>query len=47
VLPALVPPFLAAYPDIRLEVVVDEGFVDVVAAGCDAGIRTRNAWSRT
>lgn len=35
----LVPPFLAAYPDIRLEVVVDEGFVDVVAAGCDAGIR--------
>jgi DNA-binding transcriptional LysR family regulator len=39
VLPALVPPFLAAYPDIRLEVVVDESFVDVVAAGCDAGIR--------
>ena len=39
VLPALVPPFLAAYPDIRREVVVDEGFVDVVAAGCDAGIR--------
>jgi len=39
VLPTLVPPFLAAYPDIRLEVIVDEGFVDVVAAGCDAGIR--------
>ncbi|WP_029001104.1 LysR family transcriptional regulator [Azohydromonas australica] len=39
VLPALVPPFLAAYPDIRLDVVVDESFVDVVAAGCDAGIR--------
>lgn len=39
VLPALVPPFLAAFPDIRLDVVVDESFVDVVAAGCDAGIR--------
>lgn len=39
VLPALVPPFLAAYPDIRLDVVVEEGFVDMLAAGCDAGIR--------
>ncbi|MGR8965260.1 LysR family transcriptional regulator (plasmid) [Rhizobium leguminosarum] len=39
VLPAFVPPFLAAYPDIRLEVVTDESFVDVIAAGCDAGIR--------
>jgi len=39
VLPALVPPFLAAYPDIRLDVVVEESFVDVLAAGCDAGIR--------
>ncbi|GAA0251044.1 LysR family transcriptional regulator [Rhodanobacter caeni] len=39
VLPAIVPPFLAAYPDIRLEVITDESFVDVLAAGCDAGIR--------
>ncbi|MBC7942482.1 MAG: LysR family transcriptional regulator, partial [Chitinophagaceae bacterium] len=39
VLPALVPPFLVAYPDIRLDVVVDESFVDVLASGCDAGIR--------
>ncbi|AHF88449.1 LysR family transcriptional regulator (plasmid) [Rhizobium leguminosarum bv. trifolii WSM1689] len=39
VLPAIVPPFLAAYPDIRLEVVTDESFVDVISAGCDAGIR--------
>ncbi|MDT2024141.1 LysR family transcriptional regulator [Methylocella sp. CPCC 101449] len=39
VLPAIVPPFLAAFPDIRLEVTVEDGFVDVVAAGCDAGIR--------
>lgn len=39
VMPAIVPPFLAAYPDIRLEVIAEESFVDVVAAGCDAGIR--------
>ena len=39
VLPALVPQFLAAYPDILLEVIVDESFVDVLASGCDAGIR--------
>jgi DNA-binding transcriptional LysR family regulator len=39
VLPAIVPRFLDAYPDITLEIVVDDGFVDVVAAGCDAGIR--------
>ena len=38
-LPAIVPPFLAAYPDIRLEVIADDNFVDVLAAGCDAGIR--------
>ena len=38
-LPAIVPPFLAAYPDIRLEVLADDSFVDVLAAGCDAGIR--------
>jgi DNA-binding transcriptional LysR family regulator len=39
VLPDIVPPFLAAYPEIRLEVVAEESFVDVIAAGCDAGIR--------
>jgi DNA-binding transcriptional LysR family regulator len=39
VLPTIVPPFLAAYPEIRLEVIVEETFVDVLAAGCDAGIR--------
>ncbi|MFC7396384.1 LysR family transcriptional regulator [Chelatococcus sp. GCM10030263] len=39
VLPAIVPPFLATYPDIRLEVITEESFVDVLAAGCDAGIR--------
>src|SRR5689334_2124410 len=39
VLPTIVAPFLEAYPDIRLEVVIEDGFVDVIAAGCDAGIR--------
>lgn len=39
VLPTIIPPFLAAYPDIRLEIVADDSFVDVLAAGCDAGIR--------
>ena len=39
VLPPIIPAFLAAYPDIRLEVIVEESFVDVLAAGCDAGIR--------
>ncbi len=39
VLPDIVPPFLAAFPDIRLEVIAEDGFVDVLAAGCDAGIR--------
>jgi len=39
VLPAIVPRFLAAYPEIRLEVVADDSFVDVLGAGFDAGIR--------
>ena len=39
VLPALIPPFLQAYPEIQLDVIVDDNFVDLLAAGCDAGIR--------
>jgi DNA-binding transcriptional LysR family regulator len=39
VLPAIVPRFLAAYPGIRLEVAAEDSFVDVLAAGFDAGIR--------
>jgi len=39
VLPRIVPAFLAAYPGIRLEVIAEDSFVDVLAAGCDAGIR--------
>lgn len=39
VLPPILPDFLAAYPDIRVEIVAEDGFVDLVASGCDAGIR--------
>jgi DNA-binding transcriptional LysR family regulator len=39
VLAPMVAPFLKAYPQIDLEVVGDSGFVDIVAAGFDAGVR--------
>ncbi len=39
VLPRIVPPFLDAFPDICLEVIAEDSFVDMLAAGCDAGIR--------
>ncbi len=39
VLPRILPAFLAAYPDIRVEVTAEDQLVDILAAGCDAGIR--------
>jgi len=39
VLPAILPHFLMAYPDINVEIVAEESFVDILATGCDAGIR--------
>ena len=39
ILPALLPAFLAAHPGIKVEVIADDSFVDLVASGCDAGIR--------
>ncbi|XXY44810.1 LysR family transcriptional regulator [Sorangium sp. So ce269] len=39
VLPDIIPAFLAAYPEIQLEVIAEDAFIDVLAAGCDAGIR--------
>lgn len=39
VLPPIITPFLQRYPEIRLEVTVEDSFVDLLAAGCDAGIR--------
>jgi DNA-binding transcriptional LysR family regulator len=38
-LPRIIVPFLKAYPEIRLEVTAEDGFVDILAAGCHAGIR--------
>jgi DNA-binding transcriptional LysR family regulator len=35
----VLPRFLAAYPNIHVEIVVDTRFVDIVAEGFDAGIR--------
>jgi DNA-binding transcriptional LysR family regulator len=39
VLPRLIVSFLEAYPDIRLEITAEDSFVDLLAAGADAGIR--------
>ncbi len=39
VLPPILGPFLAAHPGISLEVTAEDSFVDVLAAGFDAGIR--------
>lgn len=39
ILPAIVPPFLARYPDIHLEIVAESNVQDVFREGCDAGIR--------
>lgn len=35
----LVPAFMAAYPTVRVEVHIDDGFCDIVAEGFDAGFR--------
>lgn len=39
VLPGIVPGFLRAYPQVRVEVTVEDSFVDILASGADAGIR--------
>ncbi len=39
VLAPMVAPFMAAYPQIDLEVIGDSSFVDIVAQGYDAGVR--------
>ena len=43
VIAPLVADFLAAYPDMRLEVIGETAFVDIVAKGYDAGVR----WSES
>jgi DNA-binding transcriptional LysR family regulator len=39
VLPSILPAFIAAYPDILVDVIAEDSFVDMLAQGCDAGIR--------
>ena len=39
ILPPLIDRFLVAHPHARIEIMVEDRLVDVVAAGCDAGIR--------
>ncbi|NTF10738.1 LysR family transcriptional regulator [Agrobacterium rubi] len=39
ILPPLLDRFLISFPDVRVEVVVEDRLVDITAAGCDAGIR--------
>lgn len=39
ILPGIVTPFIQAYPGIQVEAIVEDGFVDVLSMGCDAGIR--------
>jgi DNA-binding transcriptional LysR family regulator len=46
VLASILTRFLTAYPSIEVEVVVEERFIDVLAAGFDAGIRYGDALER-
>ncbi|MGR4866860.1 LysR family transcriptional regulator [Caulobacter sp. LARHSG274] len=39
IFPDLIPRFLKAYPGVRLEITAEDSFVDVLAAGFDAGVR--------
>lgn len=39
VFPDLIPRFLKAHPGVRLEITAEDAFVDVLAAGYDAGVR--------
>ena len=39
ILPPLINRFVDAHPEVRVEIMVEDRLVDIVAAGCDAGIR--------
>lgn len=45
--PPIIAGFLKAYPEIRMEVIAEDRFVDVFAGGSDAGIRYDEPWRRT
>jgi len=46
ILPSIAARFLAAHPGIRLEVTAQDSFVDILAAGFDAGIRYEESIAR-
>jgi len=46
ILPPIVNRFLAAHPDITMEVTAEDAFIDVLAAGYDAGIRYEESVDR-
>ncbi len=39
ILPPIIDGFAKAHPEVRLEILVDDRFTDMIATGCDAGIR--------
>jgi DNA-binding transcriptional LysR family regulator len=39
ILPPLLDRFLVIHPNVRVELVIEDRLVDIIAAGCDAGIR--------
>lgn len=39
VMPRLLPRFLAAHPGVSVEIIAEDSFIDVLAAGFDAGVR--------
>ncbi|WP_312797616.1 LysR family transcriptional regulator [Tianweitania sp.] len=39
ILPPIIDRYMAAHPDVRVELVVEDRLVDITAADCDAGIR--------
>ncbi|WP_174801653.1 LysR family transcriptional regulator [Martelella limonii] len=39
ILPPIIDGFAKAHPEVRLEILVDDRFTDMIASGCDAGIR--------
>ncbi|WP_236672173.1 LysR family transcriptional regulator [Croceicoccus sp. YJ47] len=39
ILPALIAEFMTLHPKVRVEIMMESRLVDIVAAGCDAGIR--------
>ena len=42
----LLPGFLAAHPGLQVELVLDDGFIDIVAGGFDAGVRLGDSVQR-